>query len=457
MHAPHSRDQLLHVQTDFGVDELSARRTAVMAAMGGGCAVLAAIPGVSGSHPYRQTNEFYYLTGLDVAGAYLVLDADAGRSALYLRPRDARGEQVEGPMLCDEDGEFVRKHTGVEQVLPLAQLRADLAGRRRLFILRDAGERFAEYQDTLRAYAREINADPLNQRPTDEEQLLLRLAQLCPCAEFRDLSAILHELRLIKSPAELRLMRRAGQITARATLEAMRATRAGSLESDLAAVADYVFRANGALGGAYRPIISTGRNIWAMHYWRLNTRLPSGDWVLFDYAPDFRYYTSDIGRMWPVDGVYSDKQRSLYQLVIDYHKLLISLIKPGVTVGQIYSEAAETFRPTVESWRFPHEDYRAAGRDLLASTRPLSHPVGMAVHDPGNYTGRPLKAGDVFSVDPELFIRRRREYVRCEDTVAVTEDGCEVLTGECPLEIDDVERVMREPGLLQTFPAKVEG
>src|SRR6476646_4529895 len=97
-----NRDEMLYVHADFAPAELSARRAAVIATMKSGTAVLGAIPGVPGSHPVRQSNEFYYLTGLDVPGAYLLLDADAGRSTLYLKPRNARMEDVDGPTLSDE-------------------------------------------------------------------------------------------------------------------------------------------------------------------------------------------------------------------------------------------------------------------------------------------------------------------------------------------------------------------
>jgi Xaa-Pro aminopeptidase len=189
-----------------------------------------------------------------------------------------------------------------------------------------------------------------------------------------------------------------------------------------------------------------------MHYWRNDARLREGDLVLFDYAPDYRYYTSDIGRMMPVTGAYSAVQRELYGFVVEYHKVLLSLCRAGRTAGEILAQAAERGRPLVEGWRWSKPIYRAAALNLLASPRPLSHGVGMSVHEAADWRGRPIEPGLVFTVDPELVVPEEQLYIRVEDTVAATPAGVEVLTAAAPLELDDVERVMREPGMLQAYP-----
>src|SRR6185295_8777097 len=131
----------------------------------------------------------------------------------------------------------------------------------------------------------------------------------------RDLSPILDELRLIKSPRELELLRRAGTLSALAVREAMRSTRPGLREHHLEAVARYLFRLNGATGEGYCAIVASGAHIWHPHYFRNDDDLRDGDLVLMDYAPDFRYYTSDIGRMWPVNGRFDAVQRELYEFM----------------------------------------------------------------------------------------------------------------------------------------------
>ncbi|MEY4490136.1 MAG: hypothetical protein RIQ79_2644, partial [Verrucomicrobiota bacterium] len=309
----------------------------------------------------------------------------------------------------------------------------------------------------LRHWQRRIAADPLDARPSREAHLRNRIAELSPDVQFRDFSPALHRQRLLKSHAELKLMRHAGKLTAMACVEAMKASRPGVFEYQLGAVADYVFLAAGARSAGYRPIIATGANIWMMHYWRNNTALRDGDLVLFDYAPDYRYYTSDIGRMWPVNGTYSPLQRELYGFVLEHHKVLLSLIRPHATKAQVLAEAAERLRPVVEARTWSKPIYRDAALRLLESPRPLSHGVGMPVHESATWYDRPMMPGLVFALDPELVVPEEELYIRVEDTVVVTETGCENLTADCPREIDEVEALLRSSvanrhGLIEHLP-----
>jgi len=163
--------------------------------------------------------------------------------------------------------------------------------------------------------------------------------------------------------------------------------------------------------------------------------------VLFDYAPDLGNYTSDIGRMWPVNGRFSPEQREVYGFVVEYHKVLLSLIRAGRMAEEVLREGAERMRPKVAKW-FSKEILREGAMKLLESKRPLSHGVGMAVHEAENWKERPMEEGLVFAVDPEFVVGELKMYVRCEDTVVVRREGCENLTGEAPVEIPDIEKLM---------------
>ena len=452
------RASTLPFQTDFSASELTLRRRQFLAELEGGLAVLASAPEVPGYDPIRQDNDFYYLTGIEGSHAYLTLDVQSGRGVLYLPPHDPKHEKSDGPTLCHEDGDAVRVRTGIDEVRPLSRLVADLTGLvGTLWLAHAPAENIRQCQDTLRHWQRRIAADPLDARPSREAHLRDRITALSPGVLVRDFSPALHRQRLQKSPAELTLMRHAATLTALACIEAMKASRPGVFEYQLGAVADYVFLAAGARSAGYRPIIATGANIWMMHYWRNNTALRAGDLVLFDYAPDFRYYTSDIGRMWPVNGTYSPLQRELYGFVLEHHNLLLSLIRPHVTKAQVLAEAAEKLRPVVQARSWSKPVYRTAALRLLESPRPLSHGVGMPVHESAAWYDRPMSPGLVFALDPELVVPEEELYIRVEDTVVVTEDGCENLTAGCPREIDEVEALLRASvadcsGLIQHLP-----
>jgi Xaa-Pro aminopeptidase len=278
------------------------------------------------------------------------------------------------------------------------------------------------------------------------------LAKLSPGARYNDLSPLVYQQRLIKSAAEIQVMRRAARVSSLACTEAMKATKAGVSEFQLGALADYFFQINGAQGAGYTPIIATGENIWMIHYWRNNAALRDGELVLFDYAPDVNNYTSDIGRMWPVSAEFTAVQRELCGFALVHRKVLLSLIRPGRTKAQILEQAAAKLRPVVEQTRWSKPIYRDGAMELLASSRPLSHGVGMSVHEATRWDDRPIEPGLVFAVDPELVIRREKLYIRVEDTIVVTETGIENLTASCPTELDEIEAIVGLGGILQQFP-----
>ena len=186
-------------------------------------------------------------------------------------------------------------------------------------------------------------------------------------------------------------MREAGRLSGIAVLEAMRSTAPGVMEYELSALAEFVFHRGGAFGVAYEPIVAAGDNIWHGHYGAKRSRLETGQLVLMDTAPDYRYYTSDIGRMWPVDGRWEPWQLELYGFIARYHVELLSRIRPGVTSTDVLAGAAEVMESVVEQTNFSKPAYERAAREAIEFPYHLSHPVGMSVHDVGEYRGRPLR------------------------------------------------------------------
>jgi Xaa-Pro aminopeptidase len=253
----------------------------------------------------------------------------------------------------------------------------------------------------------------------------------------------------VKSEYEISLMREAGRLTGVAVLEAMRSTAPGVQEYELGAIAELTFLRGGAFGAAYEPIVAAGPNIWFGHYGAKTSALEPGQLVLMDAAPDYRYYASDIGRMWPVSGEWEPWQLELYGFIARYHVELLSRICAGVTSDEVLAGAAEVMRGVLAETTFSKPTYEQAAREAIDFPYHLSHPVGMSVHDVGEYRGRPLLPGHVFSVDPMLWVPDERLYVRCEDTVVVTEDGIENLTGFVPIDPDEIVAVMRERGVLE--------
>jgi len=442
MSAPANSVNEPYFQRDFALGEFRARREAVARAIGDGVAILQGLPDTGAFSVFRQHNDFFYLCGVEVPHAYLTIDGRDGRSVLHLLPHDEASAKSEGQELNATDAETALRITGVDEVRPTPEL-LDLIPRNRTYYLCHAPtEGRQACQDTLRHARSRAASDPLASSAISGMGLVDDWRVRWPEAEIRDLSPILTQMRLYKSPAELALMRRAGALAAQAVIEAIRATAPGMFEYQLAAVADYLFFANGARGGAYRPIVASGPNIWNMHYWRNDSRLEEGELVLMDYAPDLGNYTSDIGRMWPVSGRYSAPQRELYGFVVDYHLTLLELIAPGRTPEEICRQAADRLRPQSSRTRWSKTSYRDAVEALLESGKPFTHPVGMAVHDVGEYRREPLRPGLVFALDPQLWVPDEQRYIRIEDAVAVTAGGVENFTQLAPHDLDEVERMI---------------
>ncbi|MHB1355063.1 MAG: aminopeptidase P N-terminal domain-containing protein [Anaerolineae bacterium] len=441
-------------QMDFNPEELANRRKRVLDAIGSNA--LALIQGAEKppAHDlFRQTNDFYYLSGVEVPHAYLLLDGRVQSCALFLPHQSPQRKEQEGEIFSAENAATVHRLTGIDAVYGIEELSKFLEGVKVLYTPLRMAEGAMMSWDTLRRSQQEITSDPWDGRPDRMRAFVALLRQRCPCAEIRDLCPISDDMRLVKSPKEIELLRKAGKLSAIGILEAMRATRPGIWEYQLDAVMRYTYLVNGARDAGYRAIIAGGPNIWYSHYCANSAQLAYGDLVLVDGAPDYHYYTSDIGRMWPINGRYTDVQRELYGFIVEYHKVYLELIRPGVTSEQIIGEAAERMRGVIERTIFSKSVYEKGARATLEFPYHMSHPVGMAVHDVSHYRGKVLQPGIVLSLDPSLWVPEECLYIRVEDTVLITETGIENLTADAPLDLDDVEQTMKQEGMLQRFPA----
>ena len=450
-----------HYQSDFPAEEFKARWAKLFERIGDAVAVVQGMPLTDGYTFPRQYNTFYYVCGIETPGAYLVLDGRARRVTLYLPPRNERLERAEGKVLSADDGELVKRLTGVDEVLPLDATRVEgwpvIPGPRPretvIFAEFSPAEAAGQSRGELVAAETARALDYWDGGTSRQRRFVELLRARHPRAEIRDLNPALDELRAIKSPREIALIRRASQLAGLGLIEAMRSTEPGVTEYQLDAAARYVFLLNGARLEAYRSITAAGtENINNMHYFRNTEALKDGDLVLMDYAPDYRYYVSDIGRVWPVSGKYNAWQRELLQFVLEYHKAVLARIRPGVTPAQIMDEARKAMEPVFARTKFTKPIYEQAARRLVETGGGVfSHTVGMAVHDVGGYRSG-LKPGHVFSVDPQLRVPEENLYLRYEDTVVVTDTGVENFTDFLPMELDAMERLVREKGIVQSAP-----
>ena len=434
-------------------DEYSSRRQRILELIGkDAVAIIQGAPHVRSHDKFRQANDFHYLCGVEVPRAYLGIDGRDGSTTLFLPYQSEAHAAGEGVVLSAGHPDEAIKASGVDAVRGVDDIAAFLEKTTDIYTPMRQGEGPSENWDTLQRGQQERHADPWDGQPDRMRHFVSLLRIRCPYAAIHDLAPTLNEMRIIKSTAEIALLREAGRITGIAVTEAMKCTRPGVMEYELDAVLRYVYLASGAREAGYRAIIASGENAWYGHYNKNDAELQDGDLILVDCAPDYHYYTSDIGRMFPINGVYTDVQRQLYGLMVEYHKVLLSLLGPGEHDAKIRTEASARMKKVVDSTKWTKPIYEEAARRALEMPYPLTHPVGMSVHDVGHYRGSPLVPGVVLTVDPQLIIPEERKYIRVEDTVVITDNGIENFTAPAPLELDEVEEVMRREGILQAFP-----
>ena len=452
--------------TDFPPEEFAARRAKVYDAIGNQAfAVLQGAPSRPDYIRFRQNNDFYYLCGVEVPNAYLILDGASRKTTLLLPHRNEGRERGEGKTLSSEDADEVKKLTGVDNVVATDLIGEQIMGlqlRRGLRVLYtplEAAENASMSRDLATRFIADTSADPFDGRPSREGAFVAKIHERFPVLEVKDLSPTLDSLRLIKSERELAMIRKATHLAGLAILEGMRSVKPGQYEHELDGVAKFVYWRNGAQGDAYFSLIGSGPNAFWPHYNAGKRKMLDGDFLLMDYAPDYGYYESDVTRMFPVNGRFSQWQRELYGFYLACYREILKAIAPGKTSGQVIQEAGAGMDRVLATAKFTKPSHRKAAEDWVAKYKKsgeseypyLGHWVGMATHDDGPHVG-PLKPGMVFTIEPALTVPDEKIYVRLEDVIFITDKGAEVVSNDAPWDIDAIEKVMKEDGMLKRYP-----
>lgn len=425
------------VSPNFTGAEYRQRRQHVAEAIGReAVALLQGAPREPTPHPgFAQSKVFYYLSGIRIERCYLLIDGNGGETTLFV---PAEGiSNVDGGALNEQATAALAALACLDRILPLDALAGALAAVTRLFALHRPDELPFSTKTGLMGSARLRSEDPFECHRRRDQMLLENLGARFPRMEFADLDPIIAEMRLIKSPAEIAVLRRTGRMSAQACIEGMRQTRPGMPTRALHAIADYVFRLTGNSSHAYDFIVTPSHED--------TEQLVEGDLVLVDCAPDYDGYTMDIGRIWPVNGVFDAWQRHTYGIISDYHQVLLRLIAPGRIAADLYEEAATEMLEKVRG--------DAAGTAIVENmiargVRYYNHHVGLSAHDAvPRWQDRPLAPGMVLVVDPMVWLDDvPHRYVRVEDTIVVTANGHERLTAAAPFEIEAIETLMQQPG-----------
>lgn len=452
----------------FSVEEFAERRVSVYEAIGSqGVALIQGAPMPMGFEAFRQNNEFYYLSGIESPFAYLLLDGALQEATVYVQDRNERREYNEGKMLSYQDAELIKTLSGIDHVKHVGEFRDDVAALNRTSSSLQWHTPMSAYENlkVTRSMARRTLADreldPMDDRPGRHVEFIAHLQDMTPTVEWQNLDPVIDELRKIKSEAEIELIEWSTHLQGEAILEAMRSTKPGVTANELEATSRYIFWKNGIEEEAYYALIHVGPDAYMNHYHNSQRPARPGDMILMDYGPVYKYYTSDMARMWPVDGVFNPVQRELYTFYLELYEAILENIEIGLTPQQVYQNALDDFDEVFPTLTFTHEHHKEAAIAFVDSYREralnprtgLGHGVGMAVHDVGDYS-KPIESGMVFVIEPQFRIPEERVYVRLEDMIIIREDGPDVITDRYPRDMKSIEAIMREEGMLQRFDVK---
>ena len=424
----------------------ASRRSRLIKQMQRGIAVIPTAPEVlrngDAHYAYRYDSHFHYLTGFDEPEAVLVLVAGTTpQSILFCREKDIEREIWDG-FRHGPDG--AKEKFRFDAAFPIAQLDdklTELMGNQPA-LFHPLGKQ-AAWDDRILALRARVQAQG-------------RSGITAP-NEIHDVRTLLDEMRLIKDSDELATLRRAAAISSTAHIRAMRASRPGKMEYEIEAELLHEFRKNGAQAPAYTSIVAGGANACVLHYVANNAQLQDGDLLLIDAACELDGYATDITRTFPVNGKFSAAQKDVYEMVLAAQAAAIVAARPGAHWNEPHDAALHVLAQGLIDLKLcsgsvdavlESESYK---RFYMHRT---GHWLGMDVHDVGAYklegNWRPLQPGMVLTVEPGCYIHPADDVpqafwnigIRIEDDVAITMQGCEVLTGAAPKTVAAIEELM---------------
>jgi len=393
---------------------------------------------------YRQDSDFHYITGFDEpeAVAVLVPGREHGEYILFCRENDKKMETWNG-LRAGQDGAI--KNYCADDSFPIDDIDDILPGllenKEKVYytmgVHPDFDQQVIKWVNRLREQSRMGIHTP---------------------SEFVSLDHQLHDMRLYKSAAEVKVMRKAAEISAKAHIKAMQFSKPGVYEYQLEAELLHTFMHEGARFPAYSSIVGGGKNGCILHYVENSDALKNGDLVLIDAGAELECYAADISRTFPVNGKYSKEQRALYEIVLAAQHAAIAQVHPGNHWNDPHEAAIRVITQGlidvgILKGQLEENLEKATYRDFYMHR--TGHWLGMDVHDVGDYKvedeWRVLEPGMVLTVEPGLYISADHENVakkwhnigiRIEDDVLVTKDGYDVLSKDVPKDPDEIEALM---------------
>jgi Xaa-Pro aminopeptidase len=385
--------------------------------------------GPNAIYGFHQDEDFYYLTGLtDPAGAVLIVPAAEAKGeqkarpyteVLFLPANNRTEEKWTGPKL-GPDSSDAKEKTGFDRVLPLDHMREALMEASPVPYAQIFTNKSDEADHALE-WLRRTNSFP-------------------GFVRVQDGSPKIAELRAVKDAGETELVRKAVDASVAGHFAAMKAMKPGATEHQIAALMEYEYSRRGCERPAYASIVGTGFHSTVLHYSAGSTVIKDGDIVVLDVAGEYSDYASDITRTLPANGHFTARQREIYNIVLGAQQAAMDSFKSGVTT--LTGDGPNSLN------KIAHDYINSHGKDLHGDSlgkyfiHGVGHRVGLNVHDPGPFD-KALGPGEVFTIEPGIYIPEENLGVRIEDDFWVDPSGKLVkLSGALPSAPDEVEKTM---------------
>ncbi|MGL5576395.1 MAG: aminopeptidase P family protein [Sarcina sp.] len=371
---------------------------------------------------FTPNRNFYYLTGIDEEKDILILKKENGEvsETLFISEPDEAMAKWVGATFTKEEA---KEKSGIENIMYL-------------------GSFLSTINTTLGADEIQNLYLDLERRDFDEAQreggiFAKKIADRYTQIVIKNAFNIISDLRLRKTKEEIDEMRKAVSITKGGVELLMKNAKVGMKEYELEAYFDFYLKQNGVTDFAFKTIAASGKNASILHYHENNSEMKDGDLILFDLGAQWNYYNGDVSRTFPVNGKFTDRQKELYQAVLDVNIAIIDMMKPGITMKEVNEAANDMLAEKCLALGLTEkkEDFR---KYYFHS---IGHSLGLDTHDVGKRWGV-LEEGMVWTVEPGLYIPEENIGIRIEDDVLITADGNEVLTKEIIKSIDDIEKFM---------------
>lgn len=388
-----------------------------------------------GTMRFRQNSDLFYLTGVDQEETILVLCPDfpdkKHKEILFLKETNEHIATWEGHKLTKEEAHAA---TGIDTILWVSEFQSVF---KTMMVMGDTEHVYLNTNDHYRA---DVGVE------TREMRFVKSCQQKYPLHRYERLAPILHRLRSVKSKQEIELLQQACDITEKGFRRLLKFVKPGVMEYEIEAELAHEFLRNSSRGFAYEPIIASGADSCVLHYIDNHKVCNDGDILLLDIGAEYANYNADLTRTIPVNGKFSKRQKDVYNAVLAVQREAIQLLRPGEKYFEYHKEVQQIMERELIGLKLLDK------RDIKRQdkSKPLfqkyfmhgtGHQLGLDVHDVGNMYHK-MQEGQVWTVEPGIYIREEGLGVRIENNVVIQKKGVFDLMKNIPVEADEIEELM---------------